>query len=85
MLILHSITHRLPLIQGLDDRLPVRQLTDLHRSVSTAREQVSIAIHLQLNDPLRNVLEEATAGVLSREGVQGRVHGQTPHLDISVR
>lgn len=85
LLIIHSITHRLLLIQGLDDRLPIRQLTDLHRPISTAREQVSIAIHLQLNDPLSNVLEEAAACVLSRKRVQGRVYGQTPHLDISVR
>lgn len=46
---------------------------------------MAVAVHLQLDHALADVLEEAAARVLPGERVQGRVHRQTPHLNIAVR
>lgn len=68
----------------MNNRFAVRQLSDLHRTVGTAREQPTALVDLELRDALANVLEEAAARVLAHEAVQQRVHGQSPNLDISI-
>lgn len=68
------------LVQRMHNRLTVGQLTHLHRTIGTAREQATVAIDLQLRDALANMLEEAAARMFAGERVQHCVLGQSPHL-----
>lgn len=55
------------LVQRVDNRFAIGQLAHLHRTVGAAREQPTVAVHLQLRDALANVLEEAAARMFAGE------------------
>jgi hypothetical protein len=75
---LFCLWHVRCLIQRMNDRFAVGQLTHFHRTVSTARKQTSMRINIQLGDAL--CLENTTAWMFARKCVQRGVHGETPNL-----
>lgn len=68
----------------MNNRFAVRQLSNFHGTVGTTGEQPTALVDLELRDALADVLEEATARVLTHEAVQQRVDGQSPYLNITI-
>ena len=67
-------------LNGINNEVSVRELSDFHRSVSPAAEQPALRVDEDLGDPLADVLEDAMPGVLFRKCVEALVAVQRPNL-----
>lgn len=72
------------LIQGVHDVVAIRELADFHRTIGAAGEEPSGRVDVQLGDTLADVFEETRTRMLSRKGIEQRMHRQAPDFDVTV-